>query len=164
MRRGEGVGIFASEIGERFLRVLILLCEHCFADLHAELGVTDTYAACLDRVGSWSDLLVREQLEGTDAPDLVRRLEDAYEAYVALVFPELGGKPAPTVEELARGFLVHASRAAAVRDGAFFGSAQCVVRRAVCMDAMRDTLHELARGDEAVDDHIMPSDSISNIN
>jgi len=180
MTRFGDVGIFASEPGERFLRIIIKLVEHCIGDIHTSLGTRDPtlYASCLKRVSNWSDKLVREQLEEVDAPDLVDRIVNSYETYSALVFPETKITTPPSVEYITRKFLTIVCQTAPIHNGSFFAPTQGIVRRLVCMDSMRDALYEIAseRAQDATKDcsyieytrdpndyEILPSDSVSNV-
>ena len=182
-------GIFAHEVGQRLLQILLKLGDRGFKGLYARCngiknGVNGVYYQTgLKRVSSWSQDVINEDIAFVreSCPDMDETFVECFGKYVVDRFGQNKRvcHKCPPIDSFVRIFLESLGQHEALITGAFFDSRDQAIKRIACMDTCRQALYTLVSMDNVrvelesevgsitqhkkLSDSIYPDDSISQI-
>lgn len=142
-------GVFADEIGQRFLRMISSATNSAYADLYkcSMPAQYKRYVECLDRVPSWDRRVIKDEIAMVSKtyPDFSDLFKSVYIKYVKLMRGSTNAKllvNMPRLEEFMHTYFVCASRHGFIRDALYFSRGSPLEQRVTCMDSLRDALFE----------------------
>lgn len=142
-------GVFACELGQRLLAILLDASQSAFVELHTDVCAKHPrrYRECLEKVSKWDQDVVNEELARVrqSHPDFEERLRACFVMYLRAMrnvksSHQLLVNHPPCVEFLHK-YLSELSRTRELSDGTFFDAIDAVNRRVVCMDACRRAMN-----------------------
>lgn len=149
-------GSFADEISQRFLKIMTSAGTAAFEDLYQHSMPRDPphYRRCLARVRAWDPSVTKDELESTRraCPDVEMCFKHTFVNYVKAM---RGGKnvrltvSVPALRDVFAKFLEIVAQSTQMQNGSYYRNSNILEQRAVCLDALRDTLFEFL-GDEYV--------------
>lgn len=146
-------GIFTSEAGQRLITILELLTQRGFRALYDKCNKnvnSDYYQWGLRRVHLWSDDIIQEDCDHvrSKCADLEETLAACFVNYISDRYR--GHRPSvscPATRVFARRFLESIAQHDAMISGAYWQTADVVMRRVACMDAARQAFYTLVTSD-----------------
>ena len=158
-------GIFEDEIGQRFLRSVIMLLHTSLQELWDKRESDFTYELSLKKVCVWGQPLVKSEVDKVliAFPDMNLLLMDLFVSYCSRIKPERRTKIAifpPRLELFCHRFLIFVSSQPSIVSGSLFKSQDTLSKRIVCMDCARDALNTFATNPQHM--HAILSTGISN--
>lgn len=147
-------GIFTSERGQRFLQILAAFGERGFKGLYDKCKEDvdgDYYQQGLKRVKSWSDAVIREDVDFVCEffPDSYDTYSICFTNYVYDLNPKRKADPiVPSLTQFVRFFLGHLGCHESLETGDFFMKRDQSVKYMACADAARMSLYDLSKEEE----------------
>ena len=149
-------GVFADEIGQRFLRILSHACDLTFNELHAHSMPSNPkrYRGCLDRVSTWDTTLVANECSHIEDtfPDVHDVFKGIFISYVRAMRGQAKNLriklQIPKFVTFLRLYFTNLAVHKSLRDGKYFEIGP-LEQRIILMDSTRDSLFQFL-GDDYV--------------
>lgn len=183
-------GIFADELGQRFLRIASCATDNAFREISEKYGPSPRLKECFLKVNQWDTGIINEEYEKlhSEFMDIYNIFKQVYVNYVKVM---RGGPQLkvmvnlPKLESFLKSFFTHVSNNKFITDGKYFNLGP-LEQKTICMECLRDSLYEYL-GEEFIkieekkkkfkpppsiaeddsyhseEDSIIPEDSISSI-
>lgn len=139
-------GIFADELGQRFLKIACSATDNAFKDVCESHGSSNRLKECLLKVPHWNTDIIEEEHGKLNSEylDFFTTFKQVYVNYVKLMRGSNQVKimvNLPRMEDFLKSFFVNVSCNKFMKDGKYFERGP-LDQRAICMECLRDSLYE----------------------